>query len=208
VKGESSAVEGVDHKSLRRNGAYQLKLKCTLSTRGAKCFLLLGALVAGVGYLWEVWGLMAWQICILRELQQICVLFRKTTILLARAVRLYGCLCWPMAMARFTRHFRARHIAKFTSDLFMLAMRGVIISKQRERDSEYAWIWVWRPGHLLPLPQKRRADNELYKQLTRGSKIWKTKNKKKSMENTEIKRDKAHKANARHNGHLDRQIYR
>lgn len=41
VKGESSAVEGVSHKSqAQRLCAYRLKLKCALSTRGAKCFLL------------------------------------------------------------------------------------------------------------------------------------------------------------------------
>lgn len=59
----------------------------------------------------------------------------------------------------------------------------------------------------------RAADNELC-ELLQKEKYEKQKRKrrgagaKKSVENTEIKRDKAHKANARHNGHLDRQIYR
>lgn len=57
----------------------------------------------------------------------------------------------------------------------------------------------------------RTADNELC-ELLQKEKYEKQKRKrrgaKKSVENTEIKRDKAHKTNARHNGHLDRQIYR
>lgn len=59
-KGESSAVEGVGHKSLRSGCAYQLKLKCALSTRGAKCFLQL-AHECGSGAcpsMWD-WGCLA-----------------------------------------------------------------------------------------------------------------------------------------------------
>lgn len=57
----------------------------------------------------------------------------------------------------------------------------------------------------------RVADNELC-ELLQKEKYEKQKRKPRrggeSVENTGIKRDKAHKANARHNGHLDRQIYR
>lgn len=60
-------------------------------------------------------------------------------------------------------------------------------------------------------PQLMRvADNELCVRPTVAAKYEKEKQVKEMeySENTEIKRDKAHKANARHNGHLDRQIYR
>lgn len=37
----------LSRESLHSGGAYQLKLECALSTRGAKCFLLLGNECAG-----------------------------------------------------------------------------------------------------------------------------------------------------------------
>lgn len=94
MKGESSAVEGVSHKSqAQRLCAYRLKLKCALSTRGAKCFLLSstrgrrrsGAEGGGGA---DAERLLLWQICILCELQQICARSKNYNITRCPAVSL------------------------------------------------------------------------------------------------------------------------
>lgn len=107
VKGESSAVEGVSHKSqAQRLCAYRLKLKCALSTRGAKCFLL-STRRRRWSRKWK-WSrrlgaaaerLLLWQICILCELQQICVRSKNYNITRCPAVSLSHCPSCCLALS-------------------------------------------------------------------------------------------------------------
>lgn len=89
-----------------------------------------------------------------------------------------GCLlCWPMAVARFTRHFRARHIAK-------IYFRFIYATNETDE------ICIGKyncASHLM-----RAANNELWR-----FQAWK-KYKNKSWQSSQT--------NAHYNGHLDRQI--
>lgn len=147
-----------------------------------------------------------WQICILRRLQQICVLslFRKSIILLAVPLLTHG---------------HGTIYEAFPSETHCkIYFRFIYVGNAKHHNQpmrEYTlYVCAWASVCVFvlviccPLPMCV-ADNELCERLTVTEKIWKTKKKeKKCLENTEIKRDKTHKANARHNGHLDRQIYR
>lgn len=165
VKGESSAVEGVSHKSqAQRLCAYRLKLKCALSTRGAKCFLLstrrrrwsrkwrrrLGVAVE---------RLLLWQICILYELQQICVRSKNYNITRCPAVSLSHCPSGCLSLSLLT-HGHGTIYEAFPSETHCKIYFRFIYARNARRNNHTVatrrgsacmcvpgLVWV---SHLLP----------------------------------------------------------